>query len=120
MKSVNEAGKYFPGIGRVFTATVTFPRLLKIDIVPRVTINGCIRRPTTIAPFSNPHASPIAHETSNPRGTETQTLASSLRYGRTAAVPNADNAKIAAMEISIPPAMITHVIPTAMIAYQDI
>ena len=87
-------------------------------IVPSVTMNGCIRSPTTSMPLISPHASPIPSGTATASGSTFQALAFSGKFCSTAAVPSAAKPKIEPTEMSIPPAMITNVTPTAMIAIQ--
>jgi len=74
------------------------------------------RSPVTSAPLSSPHSSPIPQATTTATGRVFHADASSEKFCSTYAVPNAESAKIDPTEMSIPPAMITHVTPTAMIA----
>ena len=63
MKSVvNDSGRMRPWLGSVFKATDTLPMPRKMLIVPRVTMNGCMRSAVTIAPLSNPQSSPMPQE----------------------------------------------------------
>ncbi len=113
---VNAAGSLFPAAGRVFCEGSTLASPRKMLDVPSVTMKGCRFRLTTSPPLISPHTSPMPSATSAARGSTTHAGASADNPCNAAAVPSAASAIVAPTEMSMPPVMMTTVMPTAMIA----
>ena len=106
--AVNASGsdRVADGSDLVGTEMSAMPR--KMLSVPSVTMNGCIRSPTTSAPLISPQSRPMPSGTTTATGRTTQALASSAKSCSTAAVPSAASPKIEPTEMSIPPATMTN------------
>ena len=117
--AVNASGRDLSPYGSDLLGTEMSAIPRKMLSVPKVTMNGCIRRPTTSAPLTKPQSNPIPSGTITASGNTAHRLAFSGKFCSTAAVASAASPKIEPTEISIPPATMTNVTPIAMIAIHD-
>ena len=85
-------------------------------MVPRVTMNGCRFSPTISTPLIVPHNKPVPSDTSAANGRISQAGALTEKCWSAAAVPSAQSAIVLPTEMSMPPVMMTSVMPTAMMA----
>ncbi len=117
MNSVVKAvGSCLPAAGNVFCSGNTLANPRKILIVPSVTIKGCKFKLTTSPPLISPQSNPIKSGTRIPIGNTVAAEASTGKFCKAAAPPNAASAITEPTEMSMPPVMMTRVTPTAMIA----
>ena len=114
---VNATGSRLPAAGSVFCEGSTFASPRKMLDVPSVTMKGCKFRLTTSPPLISPQSSPIPSDTSAANGKTTHAEASAGSPCSAAGRAQRRQAPSwAPTEMSMPPVMMTTVMPTAMIA----